>query len=112
VAGDALGQRATTALFVANIMAAIGVIRAARERGRAVPGDLSVVALHDSPVAEFFEPPLTTVQLPLEQLGRAAVELVLERLDGASARDVLLTEAPRLLVRGSTRVSQEKRPRS
>jgi DNA-binding LacI/PurR family transcriptional regulator len=99
----ALRHRGTSALFVANIMAAIGVIRAARERGRDVPGDLSVVALHDSPVAEFFEPPLTTVQLPLEQLGRAAVELALERLGGASPRDVLLTDPPRLLLRGSTR---------
>jgi LacI family transcriptional regulator len=103
VASAALRRRSTTALFVANIMAAVGVIRAARERGLEVPGDLSVVALHDSPVAEFFEPPLTTVQLPLEQLGRAAVELVLERIEGAPPRDVLLTDAPRLLVRGSTR---------
>jgi LacI family transcriptional regulator len=103
VGAAVLQHRATTAVFVANIMAAIGVIRAARERGRAVPDDLSVVALHDSPVAEFFEPPLTTVQLPLEQLGRAAVELVLERLGGAPPRDVLLADPPRLLVRGSTR---------
>jgi LacI family transcriptional regulator len=106
VAGDAIGHPATTALFVANIMAAIGVIRASRERGLQVPGDLSVVALHDSPVAEFFEPPLTTVRLPLEQLGRAAVELVMERLDGASPRDVLLADPPRLLLRGSTRAVQ------
>ncbi|MBX3030476.1 MAG: LacI family DNA-binding transcriptional regulator [Chloroflexi bacterium] len=103
VAAQALRERATTALFVANIMAAIGVIRAARERGRRVPEDLSVVALHDSPVAEFFEPPLTTVQLPLEALGRASVELVLERLGGGAPRDVLLADPPRLLVRGSTR---------
>ena len=103
VGSAALRQRGTSALFVANIMAAVGVIRAARERGLEVPRDLSVVALHDSPVAEFFEPPLTTVQLPLEQLVRAAVEQVLERLDGAPARDVLLSDPPRLLVRGSTR---------
>jgi LacI family transcriptional regulator len=102
VAGTAFRQRSMTALFVANIMAAIGVIRSARERGLEVPRDLSVVALHDSPVAEFFEPPLTIVQLPLERLGRAAVELVLERIDGSPPRDVLLADPPRLLVRGST----------
>lgn len=107
VGASALEHRATSALFVANVMAAIGVIRAARERGHAVPQDLSVVALHDSPVAEYFEPPLTTVQLPLEQLGRAAVELAIERLDGAFARDVLLADPPRLLVRGSTRALRE-----
>ena len=56
-------------------MSAIGVIRAAREHGRRVPDDLSVVCLHESPVAEYFDPPLTTVALPLEELGRAAVEL-------------------------------------
>jgi len=101
VADVALRHRSTTALFVANIMAAVGVIRAIRERGLDVPRDLSVVALHESPVAEYFEPPLTTVQLPLEQLGRAAIDLALERIDGAAPRDVMLDDPPRLLVRGS-----------
>ncbi len=104
-----LRHRSMTALFAANIMAAVGVIRGIRGCGLRVPEDLSVVALHDSPVAEYFEPPLTTVQLPLEQLGRAAVELVLERIDGAPARDVLLRDPPRLLVRESARAPSAKR---
>ncbi len=103
VAPEVLHDPRMSAVFVANIMAAIGVIRAARERGQRVPDDLAVVALHDSPVAEYFEPPLTTVRLPLEQLGRAAVELVLERIAGAAPRDVLLDDPPELLVRGSAR---------
>ena len=59
-----------------------------------MPDDLSVVCLHESPVAEYFDPPLTTVALPLEELGRAAVELVLERLAGGAPRDVMLAEPP------------------
>jgi LacI family transcriptional regulator len=112
VSSTALRDPETTAMFVANIMAAVGVVRGARERGLEVPRDLSVVALHDSPVAEFFEPPLTTVRLPLEQLGRAAVEMVMERIEGAPPRDVMLTDRPRLLVRGSTQPPNGARSRS
>ncbi len=103
VARGALGDDTVSAVFVANVMSAIGVIRAAREHGRVIPDDMSVVCLHESPVAEYFDPSLTTVALPLEELGRAAVELVLDRLAGGVARDVLLSDLPQLLVRGSTR---------
>jgi LacI family transcriptional regulator len=83
-------------------MTAIGAIRAARERGVDVPADLSVVALHDFPLAEFTEPPLTTVAMPLAELGAAAADLMLARLDGRPGPSMMLTVPPRLIVRSST----------
>jgi LacI family transcriptional regulator len=94
-----------TGVFAANVMIAIGAIRAARELGRCVPADLSVVALHDFPLAAYTEPPLTTVAMPLLELGAAAADLLLARIEGRpspSAMSAMLTIPPRLVVRGST----------
>lgn len=91
-----------TGIFAANVLVAIGAIRAAGEQGRPVPASLSVVALHDFPLAAYTEPPLTTVAMPLAELGAAAADLLLARIDGRPARMRTLTTAPRLIVRRST----------
>ncbi|GAA1550569.1 LacI family DNA-binding transcriptional regulator [Kribbella sancticallisti] len=70
--------RPPTALFVANVASAIGVLTAVRERGLSVPDDISVVAVHDLPLAEHLVPALTTVRMPLRSLGARATELLLE----------------------------------
>ena len=91
-----------TGIFAANVMLALGAIKAARARGRRVPDDLSVVALHDFPLAEFFEPPLTTVALPLRELGAAAVDMLHSRIEGAASEERMLAIPPRLIMRGSS----------
>lgn len=65
-----------TAVFVANVASAIGALSAARELGFSIPNDLSVVAVHDLPLVAYLDPPLTTVRMPLEELGRRGVELL------------------------------------
>lgn len=65
-----------TAVFVANVASAIGALWAARDAGLVVPDDVSVVAVHDLPLAGYLEPPLTTVRMPLEHLGRRGIELL------------------------------------
>ena len=62
-----------TAVVVASVVSAIGVLAKARELGIAVPADLSVVAVHDIPLADYLSPPLTVVKMPLAELGREAV---------------------------------------
>jgi LacI family transcriptional regulator len=66
-----------TAVFVANVASAIGVLSTLRASGLSVPGDVSVVAVHDLPLAEHLVPALTTVRMPLHLLGARAVELLL-----------------------------------
>ncbi|SCX40915.1 transcriptional regulator, LacI family [Klenkia marina] len=89
-----------TAVFVANDQMALGLMVALRERGLAVPGDVSVVGFDDVPEAPYFSPPLTTVRQDFDELGRRGVQLVLARLAGADTCPDLVE--PRLLVRGST----------
>jgi LacI family transcriptional regulator len=71
-----------TAIFTPSDTQAMGVLKAARERGLAVPGDLAVIGFDDVEVADYIG--LTTVRQPLEESGRVAVELLLARLTNRS----------------------------
>lgn len=75
-----------TALFAGNDAMAIGAMRAFREKGILVPGDISIVGVDDIQLASFTEPPLTTVAQPKYDAGRLAVELLLKRLDSGTDR--------------------------
>ena len=96
------GELEITGIFAANVMIAIGAIRAAEELGKAIPGDMSIVALHDFQLAAFTQPPLTTVAMPLEELGAAAVDVLLARIEGGSGESRVITTPPALILRKST----------
>jgi LacI family transcriptional regulator len=92
-----------TAIFCFNDIAAIGAIRALKDAGLSVPGDVSVVGFDDIQSAEYATPSLTTVRQPLVEMGRRGAQVLLERI-AASNKD-LPTEivmAPELIAREST----------
>lgn len=72
-----------TAVFCANDNLALGLLRACRERGIAVPQDLSVVGFDDIPEAAYFAPPLTTVRQDFAALGQRAIRVLLSELGQA-----------------------------
>jgi LacI family transcriptional regulator len=67
-----------TGIFALNDLMARGVLMALEALGRRVPEDISVVGFDDLPVAEDTSPRLTTVRLPLEEIGARAMRMVLE----------------------------------
>jgi LacI family transcriptional regulator len=71
---------------------------ALREAGKRIPEDVSIVGYDDVPSAADFNPALTTVRVPQEEMGRTAVKLVTQ---GASREHVML--GTHLVVRGSVR---------
>ena len=92
-----------TAVLVMSDAMAIGAMRAARDLGLRVPGDVSVVGFDDIDLAPYVEPPLTTVHQPIRQKGEEAVRrllAVIER-DGEPGPQQHRLET-RLIVRGST----------
>ncbi|MEV0829545.1 LacI family DNA-binding transcriptional regulator [Nonomuraea rubra] len=95
-----------TAVFAANDQMAVGVLRAAAELGRRVPGDLSVVGFDDLDFAPFLTPPLTTVRQDLETVGRRCVEHLIARIEeprGTGApQPASRFVRPELIVRAST----------
>lgn len=90
------------ALVTANDSMAIGAYRAIHELGLSIPDDIAVASFNDISVAQFMNPPLTTVHLPAQEIGETAVELLLEQAGGRELRR-RLTLATSVLWRGSTR---------
>lgn len=79
-----------TAVFAVADTLAIGAIKAFRRAGRRIPDDIAVVGFDNVPLAQVFEPGLTTIAQPMRELGAGAAELLLELLSGG-------TPAPRTL---------------
>jgi LacI family transcriptional regulator len=94
-----------TAVFCANDLMAIGAIDAARREGLRIPDDIAIVGVDDIDAASLVNPALTTVRIPAEEIGRAAGELLMHRIDNevslaSPPRHVLVQH--RLLVRESS----------
>ncbi len=70
-----------TGIVCGNDHTALGVLRALRERGIGVPGDISVVGFDDIPEAAFFSPPLTTVRQDFFAIGQQAINGLLGQLE-------------------------------
>ena len=91
-----------TAVFMANDYSAMGALEVLDHAGIGVPRDLSLVGYDNLAAAELHRIRLTTVDQPRFDIGRLAVELLLERLEGgrSEARHVVLP--PELVVRATT----------
>jgi LacI family transcriptional regulator len=89
-----------SALFCANDQMAMGAMSCLQHRGISVPGQCSVVGYDDSDVAAWLSPRLTTVQIPIAEMGLNACRLLLNACTG-SALPVSRKFAPRLVMRDS-----------
>lgn len=70
-----------SAIFAASDAVALGVMHALRDRGLEIPADISVIGFDDIAMAKHFYPPLTTVTQPLKEVGAAALELLVARIE-------------------------------
>jgi LacI family transcriptional regulator len=96
------GER-PTAIFAANDMVGIGVLRAAAERNVRVPADLSVIGFDDIQMSQYVYPALTTVGQSILQLGERAAEVLLRRISTRGDSPVQrLIVAPSIVLREST----------
>jgi DNA-binding LacI/PurR family transcriptional regulator len=102
LAATRLIERGVTGMICASDVLALGSIRAARRLGRDVPRDVSVVGYDDSALMTCTDPPLTTVRQPIEMMGQAAVDLLVNQIEGSGVRPDELLFEPELVVRGST----------
>ncbi len=81
------------AIFCANDLMALGCVEALKERGKSVPKDVSVIGFDNRDIAQFIRPPLTTLHLPLFEMGAMAVEMIHDIAGGLkSSHDQLKVE--------------------
>jgi LacI family transcriptional regulator len=91
-----------TALWAMNDLMAFGALHSLRHAGLAVPADVSVLGMDDTPHCEFVTPALTTVHYPFKQLAEGAVAVLLEEIVGKRITHETITLEPGLTVREST----------
>lgn len=94
--------RRPTALIAANLISALGAVAQFQDAGLKVPEDVSVVAMGDHPIADRTNPPLTTVAMPLHELGRQAVQMLIDAVNGKRLKHLVVSDRSRLVVRTST----------
>jgi LacI family transcriptional regulator len=94
--------REFTAVAAANDLLALGCYDVFADRGVSCPSDISVVGFNDMPFAARFNPPLTTIHIPHYEIGKAAGELMLERLQDIESQPRDIRLEPSLTVRDST----------
>lgn len=75
-------SRQITAIFCPNDMTAIGAMHAIKEQGLRVPEDISVISIDDIDTAQYLSPMLTTIHIPVEEMGKMAAKILIDRIEG------------------------------
>jgi DNA-binding LacI/PurR family transcriptional regulator len=99
-----------SAVFVASDTVALGAMQAIRQKGLQVPDDLALVGFDDIPLAEFLDPPLTTVCLPAFGLGWGAAELLIRLISNEDIMEKGVILETELIVRASCGVNMPRKP--
>jgi len=101
------GHAMPTAVLCANEECAIGAARALRGKGVAIPDDLSLLSFNNTPRSALVDPPLTSISIDMEEMARAALRMLPERLNvqdrkAVRALPLKVVIPPTLVVRNST----------
>ncbi|EBS8366088.1 DNA-binding transcriptional regulator CytR [Salmonella enterica subsp. diarizonae serovar 50:z:-] len=92
-----------TAVFCHSDVMALGALSCAKRQGLKVPDDLSIIGFDNIALAEFCDPPLTTVAQPRFDIGREAMLLLLDQMQGQNVSSGSRLMDCELIIRGSTR---------
>ena len=94
--------RKISAVFAGSDAVAFGAIQAIKEAGFSIPEDFAIVGFNDVPLAEYYDPPLTTVHLPAFKLGQTASAQLSKLVAGENLDQPGLTIETELVVRSSS----------
>jgi LacI family transcriptional regulator len=90
-----------TALYIASFLSGVGAMQTFKQAGLKIPEDLSIIVSDELPLAAHTDPPLTTILMPVTRMGEVATRMLLKAVANEQATDIVLTDAPRLVVRAS-----------
>ncbi|MED4224497.1 LacI family DNA-binding transcriptional regulator [Neobacillus cucumis] len=93
-----------TALFCGNDLTAIGAIKAIKESGLKVPDDISIIGVDNIDTAQYISPMLTTVHVPVEELGRMTAKILIDRIENGKNLAMKIELPFSIVVRESCRL--------
>lgn len=80
-----------TALFCSNDITAIGAIKAVKESGLQIPKDISIISIDDIDTAQYLSPMLTTIHIPVEEMGQMTAKILIDRIEGGHRLPIKLS---------------------
>lgn len=101
------GREPVTAIFAGDDTAARGVYKALREAGVGIPHNVSVAGFNDIPEAAAFDPPLTSVRVFTDQVGKQMAELLIRKIADPASPTEVITVPTQLVKRESCRARQD-----
>jgi LacI family transcriptional regulator len=90
-----------TALFCFNDLVAIGALQCCQQLGRKVPDDLAIIGYDDIPMASWVTPALTTCKVKFEEMGKAAMQLLIDHINDCEGDCNNVVLEPQLVIRNS-----------
>lgn len=90
-----------TAVFAIDDLVAAGVMQAAKEQGLEIPGDISLIGFNDSPLASYMKPELTTIGIPIYEMGVQATKILINQLQNPEEKTQQVVLDSKLIVRQS-----------
>lgn len=96
------GNELPTALLAANDTLAFGAMKAIKENGYQIPEDISIIGFDDNAFCKMSDPPLTTIRIPAEHMGKCAVRLLNDRIKDSGFPDTGISLNGELVLREST----------
>ena len=75
-------QHPVTAVFCASDKTAIGALQACKQQGLRVPEDISLMGMDDSEMTQYLTPSLSTIHVPLEEMGKFSIRVLRDRMHG------------------------------
>ncbi|HID57153.1 TPA: LacI family transcriptional regulator [Candidatus Poribacteria bacterium] len=103
ITGRVIRELKPDGIFAFSDFVALGVLRALREEGLRVPEDVALVGYDDVDFASYLMPPLSTVRIPKEELGRVSLDLLCKRIRGELDEPAEVKLDVELIVRDSSR---------
>jgi LacI family transcriptional regulator len=97
-------------VFAVTDVMAIGALAAFRDHGVDVPGQVSLAGFDDIPIVRDLVPPLTTVALPLDEMGERVINLALREPRTSRSRSRVERIAGKVIVRASTAAYSPRDP--
>lgn len=99
-----MGSNVPTAIFTMTTNILLGTIKALREQNLSIPDDISVVSFDDSVYLDYMNPPITRVAQPIENMGLAAVKMIINCIKEGKQLQSRIFMAPTLIMKESVKI--------
>jgi len=102
------GTRDVTAFFCINDITAIGALKAIQDCGMRIPDDISVISMDDIDISQYVSPMLTTMHIPIEEMGKMAAKILIDRINNGHSLPLKITLPYYLVKRESCGMCRRK----